>query len=97
MPKRKMLYHLGFKHRTFTAYLSGEFTSDFYITTDNTGYMPSYDYHNFRISKSFKVNKLKVRLNLGVNNITNSDFQIVANYPMPRRHINFGFTLSQSN
>lgn len=97
MPRRKFSYGIVYTNPVLNFQFNGEYSSSFYITTDNTGYMPEYSIHNLSIYKSFKINKLKIRFNLAVNNLLNSDYQVVANYPMPRRHVNFGFILSQSN
>jgi len=97
MPRRKFLYSIKYVTSLVNIQMQGETSSPFYITTDNTAYMPKYSIHNLRMSKVLKLNNLKIQLNLEVNNILNSDFQVVANYPMPRRHVNFGFILSQIN
>lgn len=97
MPRRKFSYAIVYYNSIANIQLSGEYSSSFYITTDNTGYMPQYNVHHLSLNKSIKINKLKIRLNLEINNLFNTDYQVVANYPMPRQHVNFGFILSQSN
>lgn len=95
MPRRKFLYSANYKNPYINVHLSGEYSSSFYITSDNTGYMPQYGYHNIGLTKDIKINKLNIKLNMFINNLFNRDYQVVANYPMPRRHINMGFILSQ--
>lgn len=97
MPRRKFLYTITYNNPIVNVQMFGEYSSSFYITTDNTAYMPQYSIHNLRISKNFKINKLNMRLNLEINNVLDSDYQVVANYPMPKRHINFGFIFTQDD
>ena len=97
MPRRKFFYNIKYRNPVVNVQLFGEASSSFYITTDNMAYMPEYSVHNLRLSKKIRINKLNVSLNLEVNNLLNSDYQVVANYPMPRRHVNFGFIFTQGN
>ncbi len=97
MPRRKFLYQVALINPIVNVQVLGEFSSSFYITTDNTAYMPQYNVHNIRISKNIRINKLNIRLNLEINNMLNADYQVVANYPMPKRHLNFGFIFTQAH
>lgn len=44
------------------------------------------------LSKDLKINAVKLRAMLEVNNLLSQDYDVIANYPMPKR--NFRFTLS---
>lgn len=44
------------------------------------------------LSKDLQINAVKLRVMLEVNNLLSQDYDVIANYPMPKR--NFRFTLS---
>lgn len=94
MPKRKINTSLSYKYKSFKISVSNQFVSNYYISKDNSSFMPSYNVAHLSLVKSIKLERLILNLNLRVNNVFNSDFQVVSNQPMPRRYFVFGFLIS---
>lgn len=68
------------------------FTSDRFINSDNTTYLPYYHLVNAFIAKDFDLKKHNLNTKFQVNNITNVEYYVIAYRPMPPT--NFMFTLS---
>ncbi len=67
--------------------------SKVYTSTDNSAYMPGYSLSNMDIIFSSVVDEFIVGFNLGLDNVFNIDYQVVANQPMPRRTFHLGMSL----
>lgn len=64
------------------------YTGERYSQSDNILYnhvQPWYT-HDLSVVRNFKVNKLKFRLTGEVNNLFGQDYEVVFNYPMPKRN-----------
>ncbi len=59
------------------------FTSDRFINTDNTTYLPYYHLVNAFVAKDFTLNKHNLTAKFQVNNITNVEYYVIAYRPMP--------------
>lgn len=94
-PRSKWSYSLSYRCSNFKMTWSGQYSSSYFISTDNTFFMPKYLIHNISVSKSINFNSVNIKMNLAVNNVFNVDYQIVANNPMPRQFINFGIICSK--
>lgn len=91
VPKHK----LSFTGRLVTDYFSLSYdqsiTSKVYIDGTNSIYLPGYLPANLLLSTKFLFSRYGLELNLGVNNIYNEPYQVVANRPIPGR--NYSFTI----
>lgn len=59
------------------------FTSDRFINTDNTTYLPYYHLVNAFVAKDFTLNKHNLTTKFQVNNITSVEYYVIAYRPMP--------------
>lgn len=67
--------------------------SKVYTSTDNSSYMPAYSLSNMDIIFSSVIDEFTVGLNIGLDNVFNIDYQVVANQPMPKRTFHLGMSL----
>ena len=49
--------------------------------------------HDMALIKNFKVKDTNLRLALEVNNLLAQDYEVVLNYPMPKRNYKLSFTV----
>ena len=49
--------------------------------------------HDMALIKNFKVKDTNLRLALEVNNLLAQDYEVVLNYPMPKRNYKLSFTI----
>jgi len=57
-----------------------------YTTTDNTQYLNPYHFSVLGAGYSFGVKRIKIETSFTINNLFNSDYQVVLNRPMPLRN-----------
>ncbi len=65
-----------------------------YVTEANTIEMPPYNLVDANLSWQTQLYKLTFLWKLSVTNITNENYQIIRNYPLPLREWRLGFTIS---
>lgn len=69
--------------------ISSQYIGKRYVTLDNTWYMPSYWLADVYAGRKMKFGNAELNLKFAVNNVFNTDFQVVANRPMPGRSYQF--------
>lgn len=78
--------------------LSVNFTTKYvgkrFTTLDNSRYMPDFVYSDCGVSYKIALKKHNVRLLYTINNVFNTDYQVISLQPMPRRYYQFGFTFN---
>ncbi len=70
--------------------------SKVYTSTDNSSFMPGYSLSNLDFIFSSVIDEFTVSFNLGLDNVFNIDYQVVANQPMPKRTFHLGMSLQVS-
>lgn len=45
------------------------------------------------LSRDFRLGKMKARVLVEINNLLNQDYDVIINYPMPKRNYRFTFTI----
>lgn len=55
-------------------------------------YMQPWYTSDLSIARDIKINKMKMRISLEVNNVFSQDYDVILNYPMPKR--NYALTLT---
>lgn len=55
-------------------------------------YMPSWNSADLSINRSFTIRRVRTNVSVDINNLAGRDYQVILNYPMPRR--NYRVTLS---
>jgi len=94
VPKNKAGCSFNIGYKTFSAEFIQVYTGLRYSDDLNT---PSQEVNSFTIgnlilSDSFSYKKLTVKFNFYLNNLWNSDYQVIQWYPMPRRNFMAGIT-----
>ncbi|MFO7620508.1 MAG: TonB-dependent receptor plug domain-containing protein [Bacteroidales bacterium] len=85
IPANQFYGRLRFDRKSLYTALSTNFTGRRYITTDNTQYLPDYNYTDLIIGNKIKWGRTAFDLGLGIGNIFNTRYQTIAYYPMPGR------------
>lgn len=72
------------------------YTGRRYTTTDNDPELAlePFHLHNFKVSRSISLEKFTTELGIGINNLFNTDYQVIRSRPMPGRHYNLMLKLS---
>lgn len=75
-------------YKTWTLNYSFIYTGERYSQSDNIIYnhvQPWYT-HDISLVKSFKINNMNFKATAEVNNLLNQDYEVIFNYPMPKRN-----------
>ncbi|MFP4469689.1 MAG: TonB-dependent receptor [Bacteroidales bacterium] len=67
------------------------YTGKRYTTSDNSRYLPGFTVHDLWLSKELNLGKSAIAIRFAVNNLTGTNYQVIAWQPMPGR--NFSLTL----
>ena len=65
-----------------------------YSDTENLNLMGPVNILDGNIFVDYKISKYTASFKFEVNNVTNSDYQIIAGYPAPLRNYNFKINLN---
>lgn len=71
------------------------YTGERYSQSDNIIYnhvQPWYT-HDISLVKTFKINELNFKATLEVNNLLSQDYEVIFNYPMPKRNYRLSFVV----
>jgi len=63
-----------------------------YTSTDNNNFLPGYEQSSLLFGSDIRFKKHLLRLNAGIHNLFNTQFQAVAWRPMPGRHFHLNLT-----
>lgn len=85
---------LIFSYKKWMIGSNTNFTSDRFINSDNTTYLPYYHLVNGFVVKDFDFKKHSLTAKFQINNITNVEYYVIAYRPMPP--INFMITIRYS-
>ncbi len=86
---------VGTTHKTWSLNYSFVYVGERYHNSANIAAnheQPWYT-HDMNIVKNFHLNEKEVKLSLEVNNIFSQDYEVVLNYPMPKRNFKLSMTL----
>ena len=66
-----------------------------YNQQENTSYnhMRAWHTHDISVSRDFVFGKIRARVLAEVNNLLSQDYDVILNYPMPKRNFRFTFTV----
>jgi iron complex outermembrane receptor protein len=82
--KANLLFNAGWRELNFI--WKSDFTGTRYITTDNSGYLPSYFINSCSAGLKHLTTFGVLGLNLDVENIFNVEYQTIPYYPLPGRY-----------
>lgn len=85
-----------FSWKSWRANYSFIYVGERYNQQENIRYnytQPWYT-HDISIVKDIKLKKIDIRLTAEVNNLLSQDYDVILNYPMPKRNFKFGITVN---
>lgn len=83
----KINFHLNFKNLSLNLYY--QFTGIRYSDVSNQNPLSAFDLLNGNLSYAFVFGRVELVLRAEVNNILDTDYELVSGYPMPLRYYNF--------
>ncbi len=92
-PRYSMQYFLEAAWKEVKFRWRSSVSSKVYTSTDNSFYMPAYSLSNVDVIFSSIIGEFTVGFNVGLDNVFNIDYQVVANQPMPKRTFHLGMSL----
>lgn len=64
-----------------------------YTLADNSEYLSGFSLSHLHFSKSMNWSKFSANVFFKIHNLWNKNYQVIANYPMPRRHFELGISI----
>jgi iron complex outermembrane receptor protein len=74
-------------HKKSSAQLVWNYTGKRFTSTDNSSWMPAYQLLDLRLSRKVVHQKYQGTYGVMINNVLNTDYQVIAWYPMPGRAV----------
>ncbi|MBL0105893.1 MAG: TonB-dependent receptor [Ignavibacteria bacterium] len=93
MPKNLFKINLNLNYLNSGLNLFYVFTGKRFTDQENIGFLPANDLIEGNIYHKFIFNKVSAQIKLEVNNILNTDYQIIAGYPMALRNFKASVSL----
>ncbi|HSV87960.1 MAG TPA: TonB-dependent receptor [Bacteroidales bacterium] len=93
VPLNRAMLNLALTYKQLGLIYDHEFSGKRFNSSDNTTWLPSFQTGNLAIHWNSAISAYKVGLNLTVENIWNTRFQILSNRPMPLRIIRAGIKI----
>ncbi|MCE1164403.1 MAG: TonB-dependent receptor [Bacteroidetes bacterium] len=94
IPVHAFKFDAGFEYYKTGVSIYGNYTGERYSDYENTISMQSVFTLDGNIHTTFNIGPVPCRAAFEINNITNSNYQIIAGYPMPLRNYKLSITLS---
>lgn len=91
-PENNVNALVGYSRGAFYATLSGRFTDERYYDHSNT--LDAYSIWDTSLGYKFRFSGVRADCSFKINNITNTDYQVVAWYAMPLRNYLFSIDLT---
>jgi iron complex outermembrane receptor protein len=93
VPRLKHNFYCTARYRKLSFTYQHSYTGVRFIASDNSDWLPPASVGNFFISRSFGAMRSSMRLDLGIYNAWNSDYQMVLNRPMPSRNFQINLNI----
>lgn len=94
VPRHKLQMRWNVKRDRFSGFVSGQYTGERFVTSDNRTVLPAYSLWGAGISHDFAWKEwVSGTVGLQVNNIWDTDYQILRLRPMPGRNVQFNIHL----
>lgn len=88
-PNHNLNGNISLKYQSYSIAYQANFTDRYFLDEANYYYLPSYLVQDVRIGYSTVIQQHKLLLQLGINNLGNHDYQIIAWRPEPGIHYYF--------
>lgn len=93
-PKIKHQLNLTVNYKQFFVNVNQNYVGIRFTKTDNLDWLSPYQITNLNIGHDFKLVQKKLNLNFGLNNLFNTNYQVVLARPMPLRNYNINLILN---
>lgn len=99
IPQEILHVYLNTSFNRFNLRLNVNYTSFTYAMPDNNYYslIPSYLTGDLHISRALDISESTLRFNFDIINLTNQEYRVIKNYPMPGRIFRFGVAYEYAN
>jgi vitamin B12 transporter len=94
VPRHRAGLNLAYQHHNLGLSYNHDFAGIRYTSTDNEEWLPSFHYGDIALHYFHKLSAYQLGLNIGVENIWNARYEVVAYRPMPLRYFRAGLSLS---
>lgn len=94
IPRELSKTNFGISYKDAGINLYYRFIGKRYTDFDNTRFLPAVDLLDGNIYYSYSIWKLKMQAKVEVNNILDTDYQIMPGYPMPLRNFKIGLSIN---
>ncbi|OFX88867.1 MAG: hypothetical protein A2W99_05230 [Bacteroidetes bacterium GWF2_33_16] len=94
VPLHQLNYGIEIKYRFISLRYNEYGVSKRYISENNTEFIDSYNLANMHLTFGFKFNKLENTLAFSIYNIKNTNYQVMAWYPMPLRNYAISYKIN---
>lgn len=93
VPKQQLKAFAGATWGPVTLDLTGRLVSERFITTDESQALPPYQVLDARLAVTQPIGPVAVTLDVAVQNVLDTDYEIIRFYPMPPRHARLRLTI----
>ena len=93
VPRHKMNVSIQAIYKEWTLAFYHQYTGEVYTLSDNSDFLPAYHLDQLHLYKKFKTEKLAGSGFVKFNNIFGVNYQVIAQFAMPRQNVEIGWTL----
>lgn len=91
VPKHRLNASLQLSWKSWTLALYHIYTGKVYTLADNSAFLPSYHLNHLFVYKRFESKSWKGNAFIKLKNIFGVNYQVIAQFPMPRQHFELGW------
>lgn len=92
-PRLKHRFNVTYLYKKFTFNINHTYTGVTFTSADNLNWLPPVNITNINISKNLPLKNRPLLLGFNINNLLNTNYQIMMGRPMPLRNYQINLTL----
>ncbi len=96
VPKYSGTSSLFLEYSGFRVKYSQHFSGKRFINNENVDFVSAYTVASLMVQKEFRERNFQIRSFVRIENIWNTEYQVMNNYPMPLRYFEFGIGINFS-
>jgi|GEM_PF-6219840 len=94
IPEHQLRINLFARYQQFLFTINQQYISRSFTVTDNSNYLEAYGLTDIGLSKEIKLKVASIKISIGVDNLFNSNYQVMLNRPMPLRYFKSSIQLT---
>lgn len=94
VPRNQAGINLSVMHKNLGLTYDHDFTGKRFISADNQEFLPQFHTGHLAVYWHYNLSSYRFAINLGVENLWNTNYQIIAHRPMPLRLFRAGISIS---